>query len=166
MNYIGPKEAAFKAKAKSIRAKFFPPVKAITHASATAKTKYIPRQKRPAMPVFRIEARISDEKRQEIISKFKCRDVVLGVVQNTRCAQLRILREVAKRHFVSIADMCGDRRIQEFVDARSEASYRLLTELGLSYPAIGRIIGFRDHSTIKNLVKRFEKRLKVRGDVQ
>jgi hypothetical protein len=57
-----------------------------------------------------------------------------------------ILREVAKRHNITIDELIGPRRVKRLVDARIEA-YHLLRERGYTLPQIGNRMN-RDHTTI------------------
>lgn len=65
----------------------------------------------------------------------------------------KIVREVSEKHGVSILDMLSTRRAQPFVAARYEAMYRLRHETTMSYPAIGRRLGGRDHTTVLHGVR-------------
>lgn len=59
----------------------------------------------------------------------------------------RILREVAQAHRVSLDDIIGPRRFKAYVAARREAMQRIRSELGFSYPHIGRLFN-RDHTSV------------------
>lgn len=59
-----------------------------------------------------------------------------------------IVYEVAKAHLVSFSDIVGHARSYPIVAARQEAYYRLRTELGLSFPEIGRRMGGKDHTGV------------------
>ena len=59
----------------------------------------------------------------------------------------RILREVAQAHRVSLDDIIGPRRHKVFVAARREAMQRIRSELGFSYPHIGRLFNC-NHATV------------------
>lgn len=65
-----------------------------------------------------------------------------------------IVREVAEKHKVTLADIIGPFRGRQFVAARHEAMYRLRHEALLSCPVIGRLIGKRDHTTVLNGIRR------------
>lgn len=60
---------------------------------------------------------------------------------------LAILVEVAQEYGLKVADLKGPSRIAFAVEARRKAFYRLRSETLLSYPQIGRLMGYRDHST-------------------
>lgn len=59
----------------------------------------------------------------------------------------RILREVAQAHHVTVEDIVGPRRHRVYVAARREAMQRIRSELGFSFPHIGRLFN-RDHTAI------------------
>lgn len=71
----------------------------------------------------------------------------------------RILQEAAANYRVSVEDILGGRRTRPIVRARHEAAYRMHHELRMSFPAIGRRLGGKDHTTIINGVNVHEKRL-------
>ncbi len=54
---------------------------------------------------------------------------------------------IAKRHGIGILDIMGPCRLRHVVRARFEL-YRTLRDFGWSYPAIGKFVGDRDHTTV------------------
>ena len=58
-----------------------------------------------------------------------------------------IIAEVAKAHRVTVSDILGQSRRVPIVTARHEAMRRIRSELGYSFPQIGRMFD-RDHSSI------------------
>lgn len=76
----------------------------------------------------------------------------------------RILREVAEKHGLTIADIKSHMRVKRYVEARQEASYRMNTELQFSLKQIGRVIGKRDHTTILHAINRYKKNLDHGGE--
>jgi len=70
----------------------------------------------------------------------------------------QILKDVAVKHEMMVQDIKGQSRKMKYVWARQEAAYRMSTELKFSLPKIGRQIGFRDHTTILNLIRKYKKR--------
>lgn len=64
-----------------------------------------------------------------------------------------IAREVAHKHGISFADITGPNRSRKVCAARHEAAFRLVVELGFTYPKAGRVLGRRDHTTIFHSVK-------------
>jgi hypothetical protein len=75
-----------------------------------------------------------------------------------------ILREVAEKHGLEVRDLLGPWRKLEIARARHEAVYRMREETSLSFPAIGRLMGGRDHTTAINSHKKF-KALLAKGEV-
>lgn len=59
-----------------------------------------------------------------------------------------ILREVACEFDVTVNDLRGDCKARHVSRPRQFAYVRLLDETPMSYPAIGRVMGGRDHTTI------------------
>lgn len=75
-----------------------------------------------------------------------------------------ILRDVAKRHNLTVDQLIGPRRHRHLVTARIEA-YHLLRGLGYTLPQIGHRMGNRDHTTILHgLTKPFNP-MNTRGDL-
>ena len=68
---------------------------------------------------------------------------------------VRILGEVADATGISVADMRGPSQCLPIVRARFAAMYRLRHELYMSYPAIGRVMGGRHHTTVMSGVHSF-----------
>ena len=71
-----------------------------------------------------------------------------------------IVNAVSQYYGVSVEDIVGERRSKEIALARQMTMYLLRTELSLSLPQIGVVIGGRDHTTamhavdkIKNLIE-------------
>jgi chromosomal replication initiation ATPase DnaA len=70
-----------------------------------------------------------------------------------------IVKSVADRHGVSISEIIGPDKRLRFVLARHEAMFHLRRDGSRSLPAIGRLLGGRDHSTVLNGVRRHAERL-------
>ena len=71
----------------------------------------------------------------------------------------RIIAVVARFHGISVNDLKSDRRTANVVRPRQVAMY-LAKQLTLgSLPAIGRLLGDRDHTTVLHAVRRIEARL-------
>lgn len=75
-----------------------------------------------------------------------------------------IIKNVVKKHSVSMMELTGRTRRHEVVNARHEIAYRLRMELGYSFPMIGKLLGDRDHTTAMASFRRYEKRLQESGD--
>jgi len=67
-----------------------------------------------------------------------------------------IIRDVAKKHGLSVAELIGPARSRWIAWPRFEAAHQLRTELGWSLPQIGRRLGDRDHTTALNMLRRYE----------
>lgn len=68
----------------------------------------------------------------------------------------RIL-EVAANHFgLTVADLTGHSRRKELVFARQAAMTLCRSLLGMSYPALGRLFGGKDHSTVLYSIRKFQ----------
>ncbi|WP_193336184.1 helix-turn-helix domain-containing protein [Devosia beringensis] len=79
---------------------------------------------------------------------------------------LNMLSEPSWRFLVALAavkggvksrDIIGPERFKEIAAARHYAVYLIAAHTALSLPAIGRVIGGRDHSTVNNSLKKFPK---------
>ena len=71
----------------------------------------------------------------------------------------QILKEVAEKHGITIQDLKGPCRRLKYALPRHEAAYRIVKELGFSLPKTGRVLGKRDHTTILNSMRKYEKKL-------
>lgn len=69
----------------------------------------------------------------------------------------RIL-SVAAAHFgLAVTDLTGHSRRKELVFARQTAMALCRALLGMSYPALGKLFGGKDHSTVLYSIKKFQK---------
>ena len=66
----------------------------------------------------------------------------------------RIIAEVCAAWRIDPADLVGPHRWYPLSPARNEVFYRMRTELGLSYPRIGQLIGARHHTTVMHGIGR------------
>jgi hypothetical protein len=73
----------------------------------------------------------------------------------------QILKEVAEKHGVTVKDIKGKCRKLKCIRPRHEAAYRIRMEQGFSLPQIGRVLGFRDHTTILHGIRRYAKKLEA-----
>ena len=73
-------------------------------------------------------------------------DMLLGPELPAAC--ITIIRETAREHGLTKADIVGPRRQARVVQARYEAAYRMQTELEMTLMAIGFVLGGRNHSTV------------------
>ncbi len=79
-------------------------------------------------------------------------------VSRTECDS--ILRCVAQKHGCSLPELRGERRLPHIVSARREAAH-ILRGRGLSYPAIGKALGGKHHSTVIHLLDGHSKTLRL-----
>ncbi|GFK95372.1 Chromosomal replication initiator protein DnaA [Fundidesulfovibrio magnetotacticus] len=107
---------------------------------------------------------------RELLKKDISEDIfenILGRGQDERTARTTpqiILEQVAKRFRVDVKALTGPRRTKEISQARQVAMLLCREELGLSYPALGRLFGGKDHSTVLyavNKIKEIQKDDKV-----
>ena len=68
---------------------------------------------------------------------------------------LRIMKEVAFEHDVTVSEICGPCRLRNIVKARFKVYHRLQTELGLTTTRTGQLVGGRDHTTVMHGVRRY-----------
>lgn len=66
-----------------------------------------------------------------------------------------VVSDVARYFRLSLADLTGRGQFQHLVNARQVAAV-VLRQRGMSSGAIGRVLGGRDHSTVLNLLRKFE----------
>lgn len=78
----------------------------------------------------------------------------LWPVSAPRKSASSIIREVAKKHGVVPSAIRGPSRNKALVQARHEAAFRIVFELGYSYPKTGRALGDRDHTTVLNSLRK------------
>lgn len=71
-----------------------------------------------------------------------------------------IIEMVAECHGYTREDLIGPSRLREIAWPRQEAMYVIRQVTGYSYPAIGRILGGRDHTTIIKGREACEERMK------
>lgn len=65
-----------------------------------------------------------------------------------------VMRQVCSKHRISKDALVGPLRRKNILAARHEAAFRMIVEVGMSYPQAGRLLGGRDHTTILNSVRR------------
>lgn len=68
-----------------------------------------------------------------------------------------IIAEVAVAHQLTPAVIVGRNRSYVVAAARHEAAFRIVMELGYSYPKAGRVLGGRDHTTVLNSIRKHAK---------
>jgi hypothetical protein len=70
-----------------------------------------------------------------------------------------IMYEVALKHGITIQDIKDHSHKKKFVEARQEAAYLMQSQLKLSLPMIGRVIGKRDHTTILHAIRQYKAKI-------
>ncbi len=76
----------------------------------------------------------------------------------------RIILETCNKHNISYNEIISNRRATNIVWARQEAMWRMKTETSMSYPAIGKRFGGKDHTTVLHSVRKHEERLAKADD--
>lgn len=71
----------------------------------------------------------------------------------------KIFQVVAEHFQIPEYELAGHKRSQTIVFARQMGMYLCRSLLGLSYPALGRLFGGKDHSTAMYAVKKMEERM-------
>lgn len=69
----------------------------------------------------------------------------------------RILAVCAEHFGLTVEDITGQSRRKERVFARQTAMALCRTLLGMSYPALGKVFGGKDHSTVLYSIRKFQK---------
>ncbi|WP_428563360.1 MAG: DnaA ATPase domain-containing protein [Solidesulfovibrio sp. DCME] len=69
----------------------------------------------------------------------------------------RVLAVCAEHFGLPVADITGTSRRKELVFARQAAMALCRTLLGMSYPALGKVFGGKDHSTVLYSIRKFQK---------
>lgn len=72
---------------------------------------------------------------------------------------------VCEYYGIELKDLVGKCRQKELVKPRQVLMYLLKTELGMTFPSIGREIGGRDHTTAMHSVDKIEKEMKYSDDL-
>lgn len=77
-----------------------------------------------------------------------------------------IIRVVADDYGVKIGELCGQKRIKEYVLPRQVAMYLLRTEAKLPFMMIAELLGGRDHTTVMHGVEKITKLLSENEDLR
>lgn len=78
----------------------------------------------------------------------------------SRPAWMKVAKEVATKHGVTVKELRSARRDRVVVAARHEAFWRCSKDLAMTLPQIGRCFGDRDHTTVLHGVRMHEKRMR------
>ncbi len=73
-----------------------------------------------------------------------------------------VLDTTAEMFGLTVDDLCGKSRSRPLVTARQIAMYVLRQTTSFSYPAIGKVFGNRDHTTVMHAVSKIEGRMRER----
>lgn len=76
-----------------------------------------------------------------------------------------VVEEVGRQFGLTVEQLCGPSRSREVVKGRHVAMYVLRDALGLSYPAIGRALGGRDHTTVLRAVGQMRRSISRQGPI-
>ena len=95
------------------------------------------------------------------ITRRKTRPSAVQTAENASSGCHGILTEIAKKHGVTLTELCGSQRSRQQVLARHEAMYRLRAETRMSLLAIGERLG-RDHSSVIYGIAQHNARLAAR----
>lgn len=77
-----------------------------------------------------------------------------------------IMRWVARKHRITMAELTGPRRFTDFVRARQEYYWQARQRTSKSFPQIGRACGDRDHSTVMYGIEQYQARLDAQAKVE
>jgi chromosomal replication initiation ATPase DnaA len=113
----------------------------------------------PAPPVPEI-----DDLQAKLIEKEREIERLCAEIEATQLpmgpfAGKRIALAVAKAHGLKFLDMISHRRSAHLVRARQHAMWEMREHTKLSYPAIGAMLGGRDHTTVLHGVRQHRRRL-------
>lgn len=91
------------------------------------------------------------------INRQAAEEILNNLMPQRRPREASSVVEMVADHFrLSMDDMTGRSRTKEVAYARQIAMYLLREENGLSLPAIGQLLGGRDHSTVRYGVEKVE----------
>jgi chromosomal replication initiation ATPase DnaA len=106
---------------------------------------------------------INELKRQvaarEKTIKELCDEISAFQVPSGAFAGRKLAIAVAKAHRISFSDLVSHKREAPLVRARHHAMWEIRQHTKLSMPAIGRILGNRDHTTILYGIRQHERRM-------
>ena len=142
---MGPIEAGMKANAKAIRLGFMPASDNIVRC--------------PHLHLSEAEKqRIADV--DALLAKYRWSDVRKG--QGCDLSAKDIVKSVADKHRVTVAQIHGSRRYKDIVRARQEAMFDLDRFKGWSSIRIGYYFG-KDHTTVLHALRSHAARLEAMG---
>lgn len=100
--------------------------------------------------------------REQIDAEIRALERTCGVRPLELDVARRTVLLVAHRHGIT-ADEMADTQIRRprVVAARREAAVRLRRELGMSYPQIAKVLGYKDHTTVMHAIRRATRQLEA-----
>jgi chromosomal replication initiator protein len=104
----------------------------------------------------------------EALTKFLAEHVLADIVAAERAHQVTpqlILSTTAEAFGLSVADLCGPSRRRPLVTARQIGMYVCRELTDLSYPAIAREFGGRDHTTVMHAVEKIASQMRERRHI-
>lgn len=96
-----------------------------------------------------------DKERQQLWAMARLRDEVDDLLMKLSTTEAQIFTAVAQYFEVTEVQIVSESRDQLVMKARHVVCW-LLRDHGMSYPAIGKALGGRDHSTAINSVRRVQ----------
>lgn len=97
-------------------------------------------------------------KEQELQDAIKLYRLVLDTSVSHVGRARQIMKAAAEEAGFTVADMLSERKPVAMANARMKAMWLIARETTMSYPAIGRMFGGRDHTTVLNAVRRLNER--------
>ena len=88
-----------------------------------------------------------------------CISALLGGAEPVNVTVDKIFASVYKKYDIKREDIVGESRTKDIASARHITIYLIRRITDMSLPSIGKIIGGRDHSTVKSSIEAIEKRM-------
>ncbi len=90
---------------------------------------------------------------------------IVSVGEQRRLTPQMILEATARSYDLTVDALCGPSRTRPLVTARQVAMYLVRNLTDYSYPAIGRVFGGRDHTTVIHAVEKISTQMKERRQI-
>jgi len=78
----------------------------------------------------------------------------------------KILLEVSRDFDITIDEICSQRRLEKFTQARQVAMYIMREITSMSLPEIGKQFSNRDHSTVHHAIERIETKMRLNPNLK
>ncbi|MDR0466456.1 MAG: chromosomal replication initiator DnaA [Deltaproteobacteria bacterium] len=101
---------------------------------------------------------------QQELTELEIKKILKNSGEHSPITPQDVIRRVAEHFSLSPEDITGNKRTSGLVHARQTAIYLCRQILGVSYPALGKLFGGKDHSTIIYSIKKVEKNLVAHKD--